>query len=156
MKLFLALSLCICVCVAPRLNNVALADEPTPAQSDSAFDIAAKGLDKAKQDVQELKDQWDKARLETTIYEQREKRAYQRWLKAVKKTKDQAKVQKEKADLELELAIEKRKLAYNQWQEALLRELAKESEVKALDQRKDTKAIQERIRQLERKLKGSS
>jgi hypothetical protein len=144
--------LSLCVCALLWLNGFVFADRLTPVPSDSVFDVAAKGLDKAKQEVQDLKDKWDKTRLETTLYDQRAKRAYQRWLKAAQKTKDQAKAQKEKADLELLLAIEKRKLAYNQWQEALLRELAKESEVKALDQEKDTKAIREKIKQLEEKI----
>src|SRR5579872_292950 len=78
--------------------------------ADNAFDAAAKALDKSKEEVQRLKDSWDKARLETTLYDQRAKRAFQRWVKAKTKARDQAKTVKEKAELELQLAVEKRKL----------------------------------------------
>jgi sugar-specific transcriptional regulator TrmB len=125
--------------------------EVTPA-GDSAFDVAAKALDRSKEEVQKLKDAWDKSRLETTLYDQRAKRAYKRCTKATTKARDEAKSAKERAELELQLAIEKRKLAYNQWQAALLRQVARESELKALDQDKDTAAVREKIKQLEGKI----
>ncbi|HUO56565.1 MAG TPA: hypothetical protein VMV05_00165 [bacterium] len=134
-----------------RLVGFAFAASPTPAV-DNAFDAAAKALDKSKEEVQRLKDSWDKTRLETTLYDQRAKRAYQRWIKAAKSAKEQAKAQKEKAELELQLAIEKRKLAYSRWQAAVLRGAARESELKALDQDKDTKAIEAKIKELESKI----
>src|SRR5258708_7971130 len=79
---------------------------------------AAERLEKSRGEVQRLKDAWDKARLETTLYDQRSKRAYQKWVKAAKKAREQTKLQKEKAELELQLAIEKRKLAFSLWQSA--------------------------------------
>lgn len=124
---------------------------PTPV-SDKAFEAAAKGLDQAKSEVQKMKDVWDKARMETTLYDQRAKRAYQKWAKAKKDLKKKAEEQKERAQLELQLAIEKRKLAYNQWQAAQYRVLSHESQLKALDQDKDTRAVQERIKKMEEKL----
>lgn len=132
-------------------GNFVHAAEKTSA-GDPAFDAAAKALDKSKEEVQKLKDAWDKSRLESTLYDQRAKRAYKRWVKASSKVRDDAKAAKEKAELELQLAIEKRKLAYNQWQTALLREMAKESEVKALDQERETNAVKEKIKQLEAKI----
>jgi hypothetical protein len=129
----------------------AVAADSTPV-ADSAFDAAAKALDKSKEEVQRLKNLWDKARLETTLYDQRAKRAFQRWVKSKTSAREQAKAAKEKAGLELQLAIEKRKLAYNQWQSAMLRQVARESEVKALDQDKDTAAVREKIKQLEGKI----
>ena len=131
------------------------AAEPTPA-ADNAFDAAARELDKAKDEVQKLKDAWDKSRLETTLYDQRAKRAYKRWVKATAKARDEAKAAKEKAELELQLAVEKRKLAYNQWQASLLMAAAKESELKALDQEKDSAAVREKIKQLEAKIGPST
>jgi len=127
---------------------------PEPA-SDKAFDAASQALDKTKGEVQRLKDAWDKARLETTLYDQRAKRAYSRWVKAAKKTKEQAKVQKEKSELELQLAIEKRKLAWNDWQAALFRQASHEAQIKALDQEKEKAAVKERIKKLETKLNSS-
>src|SRR5581483_4570258 len=94
--------------------------EPTPSP-DNAFDAASQALDKAKAETQRLKDAWDKKRLETTLYDQRAKRAYQKWVKAAKNLKDQAKAQKERAELEFQIALEKRKLAYNDWQVAQLK-----------------------------------
>lgn len=155
MKLILALSLFVCTCVInPSFFSFAFAD-PTPV-ADSAFDAAARELDKAKDETQRLKDSWDKSRLETTLYDQRAKRAYRKWTKAAKSLKDQAEVQKERAELEFQLAVEKRKLAYNEWQVAQLKMLAKESQVKALDQEKESSAIREKIEQLEEKVKPTS
>lgn len=140
------------ICVHLCSGGFAFAVPATPVAKDSAFDKAGDALEKAKREVQELRDKWDKARMETTLYDKRAKRAYQKWTKAAKKAKDQAKTQKENAELELQLSIEKRKLAFNEWQAAQLREMAKESDLKALDQEKDTRAIQEKIKQLEQKL----
>ena len=74
-------------------------------------------------------------------------------MKAAKKVKADAKIQKEKADLELQLAVERRKLAFSQWQSRVFLQTAEESHLKSLAQDKDTKAIQEKIDQLEAKLK---
>jgi hypothetical protein len=154
-NLLIFLSLFICVSVAgPSFVSLAFADS-TPV-ADSAFDTAAKELDKAKDETQKLKDSWDKSRLETTLYDQRAKRAYQKWTKAAKSLKDQAEAQKKRAELEFQLAVEKRKLAYNEWQVAQLKMLAKESQVKALDQEKESQSIREKIEQLEGKIKGGS
>ena len=90
--------------------------------------------------------------METTLYDQRAKRAYKKWTKAVKGAREQAKGQKERAELEFQLAVEKRKLAYNEWQAAQLRMLSRESQVKALDQDKDSAAIREKIKRLEDKI----
>ncbi len=147
-KLTLFFSALICVYLWPM--GSAFAAQPTPIR-ENAFDMAAKALDKSKEEVLELKNTWDKTRLETTLYDQRAKRAYKRWVKAVKSAREKAKEQKEKAELELQLAIEKRKLAYSLWQEAVLRQTAKEFELKALDQQKDTAAIREKISKLEEK-----
>lgn len=127
------------------------ASTPVPSV-DSAFDAAGKALDQSKEEVQKFKDVWDKTRLETTLYDQRAKRAYKRWTKAVKGAKETAKEQKEKAELEFQLAVEKRKLAYNEWQAAQLRMMARESQVRALDQDKDSDAVREKIKQLEEKI----
>src|SRR5258708_3296202 len=147
------------VCSQYWLLTRVFAEDSTPV-ADTAFDIAAKALEKSKEEVQRLKDSWDKTRLETTLYDQRAKRAFQRWAahgaRAKTKAREQAKATKEKAELELQLAIEKRKLAYNQWQAALLRQMAKESEVKALDQDKDTTPVREKIKQLEQKISRQS
>ncbi len=134
-----------------RLDGFAFAEPPTPSL-DNAFDTAAKELEKSKDETQKLKDAWDRARLETTLYDQRAKRAYQKWIKAMKAAKDRARLQKEQADLELQLAIEKRKLAFNGWQAAQLRETAREADVKALDQERESAAIREKIEQIEDKL----
>jgi hypothetical protein len=147
-KSMLVLSLFIFV--HPWLNGLAEA-EPTPSV-DPAFDAAAKELEKAKDETQKLRDGWDKARLETTLYDQRAKRAYQKWSKAARSLKDQGREQKERAELEFQLAVEKRKLAYNEWQAAQLRLLSKESQVKALDQEKESRGIAAKISQIESKL----
>jgi len=121
---------------------------PTPA---GMGDITEK-LDQAKAEVDKFKTGWDKARLETTLYDQRAKRAYQRWVKASKTLKAKAQAQRDKADIELQLSVEKRKLAFSQWQSSLMREASEEAKIKVLGQDQDTKAIQDKIRQLESKL----
>jgi chromosome segregation ATPase len=117
-------------------------------------DVNALGekLDQAKADVDQFKNAWDKARLETTLYDQRAQRAYQRWLKATKSLKTKAQEQKDKADLELQLSVERRKLAFSQWQSAQLRETSEEAQVQAFAQDQGTKAIQDKIQQLQAKL----
>ena len=106
----------------------------------------------AQQEVQKLRDAWDKTRLEATLYDQRAKRAYQKWLKSPKALKTQAQNAKEHADLELQWAVEKRKLAFVQWQKAVFLQAASEAKLKALDQQKDEAAIQAKIRALEQQL----
>ena len=138
-----------------RLVNPVSAGSETPT-ADKALSLAAQEMDKAQQETQKLKDLWDKTRLETTLYEKRAKRAYQKWSKAAKTLKEQARAEKDKADLEFQLALEKRKLAYNEWQASQLRLLSHESRVKALDQEKQSVSIRLKIKQLENKLKGSS
>jgi len=146
------LSAVICACEAPLwFSSLALAGQATPSV-DNALDTAAKALEKSKEEVQRLKDAWDKTRLEATLYDKRAKRAYGRWVKATKKSREQAKLQKEKAELEFQLSIEKRKLAGSEWQAAQYRLSARESQVKALAQDSDTSAIQSKIKQLENKL----
>ncbi|HEY5038083.1 MAG TPA: hypothetical protein VIJ93_03320, partial [bacterium] len=136
--------------------RLAFAADATKVPSlDQKLSEAGQKLEKSKAEVQALKDAWDKARLETTLYQQRSQRAYKRWVKAAKKLREQARVQKEKAELELQLAVEKRKLAYGQWQSAIYHYQAGEFQVKALDQEKDTAATQEKIRQIEAKLNPS-
>ncbi len=152
MKKILALSAFIFSCSAGLwLDDFAFAEQPTPSV-DNAFDTAAEELEKAKDETQKLKDAWDRARLETTLYDQRAKRAYQKWLKAMKAAKDRARLQKEQADLELQLAVEKRKLAFNEWQAAQLREAGREADVKALEQERENAPIREKIEQIEDKL----
>jgi hypothetical protein len=155
LKIFLFFFLSVLIRVHPWLDCLAFAGQVTPT-ADDAFDAAAKELDKAKDETQRLKDAWDKARLETTLYDQRAKRAYQRWAKAVKSAKEKARLQKERAELELQLAIEKRKLAFNEWQAAQLYQASREAQVKALDQEKESMVIRGKIKQLQEKLKDSS
>src|SRR5690348_4967802 len=110
-KIVLLLLMVFCADLLVARN--ASAEAPTP---DNRFDTVAQELDKAKAETQRLKDAWDKERLETTLYEQRMKRAAQKFAKAAKDVKTKAKEQKERAELEFQLAVEKRKLAYNVWQ----------------------------------------
>ena len=123
-------------------------DTAAPAEA------AAQALQKAKAEAARLKDDWDKARLETTLYDQRAKRAYKHWLNAKSKARDQALRDKERAELELKLSVEKRKLAWNRWEAAQFRATARESEWKALEDEKDSADIEKEIHGLEAKLKA--
>ncbi len=124
---------------------------PTP-QSEQALTQADKDMETARKEVQDLKDAWDKTRLEATLYDQRAKRAYQKWIKSAKSMRAQAQSGKERADLEFELAVEKRKLAYAHLQEALFRQAATEAKLQALDQEKDEAAILGKMKEIEAKL----
>lgn len=132
--------------------GTAICSAQTPQPTTQVYALGEK-LDQTKAEVDQFKNAWDKARLETTLYDQRAKRAYQRWLKAAKTLKAKAQDQRDKADLELQLSVERRKLAFSQWQSAQLREASEEALVKAFAQDKDTKAIQAKIQQLQAKLK---
>jgi hypothetical protein len=133
------------------------AAQPTPTPLlETQFNTAAEKYEKTKNEVQKLKDVWDKVKMEVTLYDQRAKRAYTRWAKAAKSVRKEAQTAKERAEMELKLAIEKRKLAYSNWQEAFYRMQADELKLKALDQSKDTQAIKERIAEIQNKLSPSS
>jgi chromosome segregation ATPase len=151
-KINLLLSVFIRACVACLwLTGFAFA-QTTPQPTLSEVDGLSEKLDQVKADVEKFKNAWDKARLETTLYDQRAQRAYQRWVKAAKSLKAKTQAQRDKAALELQLAVERRKLAFSQWQSALLREAAEETKIKTFAQDRDTKAIQDKIRELETKL----
>ncbi len=126
--------------------------QATTSVADATVDTLSQKLEETKADVEKLKNNWDKARLETTLYEQRAKRAYQKWVKATKAAKAKAQAARDKADLELQLAVERRKLAFSQWQAAQLRQASQEAQLKALGQDQDSKAIEAKIQQLQSKL----
>ncbi len=151
---FICALACFSLLVTSAQANSILSSTPTskPSGLDQALTSEVNDLEKAKSEVQALKDAWDRSRLEATLYEKRAKRAYLRWVKAAKNVKAEAQERKEKAELELQLAVEKRKLAYSFWQTSVFKQAAKESEVKALAQQKDTVGIKEKIKQLETKL----
>ena len=127
--------------------------QATAPKNDPEVDAVGQKLDQLKDDIQKLKDAWDKSRLEVTLYEKRAKRAYQKWVKAAKTVKAQTKAQKEKADIELQLAVEKRKLAFSEWQSKVFLQAAEESKLKSIAQDKDSKAIRAKVMELEAKLK---
>lgn len=137
--------------LGPCAWPAAFARAAAPSVEDRLAAESAK-LEKAKAEVQGRKDAWDKSRLETTLYDQRAKRAYQRWVKAKKGGRAPAQASKERADLEFQLSVEKRKYAYNEWQAALLRQQSIEDGMKALDQEKDGAEILEKIHSLEKRL----
>ena len=136
---------------AAAFFSIAWSETVTPVV-DSPIDSLGQKIEATKTDVEKFKNVWDKARLETTLYEQRAKRAYQKWVKATKTSKTKAQAARDKADIELQLSVERRKLAFSQWQAALYRQTAQETQLKALSQDQDTKAIQEKIIQLQAKL----
>src|SRR6185369_10231621 len=110
-----------------------------------------KTLEKGRQELLRLKDVWDKARLEATVYEKRSVRMYKEWAKSAKSLREKARIQKEKAALEFQLAIERRKLAGSEWQAAQFRVQAAEFQLKSLEQEANTRAIKEKIKQMEGK-----
>lgn len=122
---------------------------PVPNQ---ALQETNQALENAKKEVQQLKDGWDKTRLEATLYEQRSKRAYQKWVKSVKSLRAQTLAGKERADLELQLAVERRKLAYVQLQKAIFMQTANEAKLQALAQEQDEAEIRAKMKQLDLKL----
>jgi chromosome segregation ATPase len=150
-KLNLFLSAFICANLW-LIGFVGLSFAQTTHQPNADVNALGEKLDQAKADVDQFKNAWDKARLETTLYDQRAQRAYQRWLKATKSLKTKAQGLRDKADLELQLSVERRKLAFSRWQSAQLREASEEAQVQAFAQDQGTKAIQVKIRQLQAKL----
>jgi len=132
------------------LTRSAFAD-PTPGPN-QALNLANQDLEAAQKEVQSFRDDWDKTRLESTLYDKRAKRAYQKWIKAAKSIRAQALSAKERADLELQLAVEKRKLAFVVLQEAVFRQTALEARMKELDQKNDEVDIRAKMKDLESKL----
>jgi hypothetical protein len=113
---------------------------------------ASADLEKANAEAASLKDDWDRARLETTLYDQRAKRAYSKWMKAAKGLKDRAERAKDRAALELDLAIEKRKLAWNRYEASTFRVTLAETRLKELEDEKDEAAIRKVIADIQAKL----
>jgi hypothetical protein len=127
---------------------------PTPGP-DSALNQAGKQMEAAKQETQKLRDAWDKAKLEVTLYERRAKRAYQKWIKSTKTLRAQTQTAREKADLELQLAVERRKLAFVLLQEAVYRQAALDARMNELDQQKDEADIRAKLKDIESKLENA-
>lgn len=124
----------------------------TDPAAGNAVDTLSQKLEATKAEVDKFKTDWDRTRLETTLYEQRSQRAYQRWVKAAKSARAKALAARDKADLELQMSVERRKLVFSKWQAAQLRQTSQEAELKALGQDEDTKAIEAKIQQLQTKL----
>jgi len=146
------LALSVCICVHLWFPCFAFAASATPSVYEVQAGSAAKALEKAKEEARALRETWDKAKLETTLYDKRAKRAYEKWVKAAKGLRKDAEAQKLRSELELKLSVERRKLAWNEWQAAVYRQGLKESQLKVLEQERDIAIVKERIRKLEKEL----
>jgi len=128
--------------------GVAAAQTPVPEQN-TKITQAAQQVQTAQDEVQKLKDAWDRSRLESTLYSQRAQRAYKRWAAAKKDWKKKMAQHKDEAQLEFELAVEKRKLAFDLWQQAQYRLGAQQQLLNAAESSVDIQATQAHIAKLQ-------
>ena len=126
--------------------------EPTESETNPQVLQAANQVQKAQIEVDQLKDIWDRSRLESTLYDQRAQRAYKRWVAAKKDWKKKMGIHKDQAQLEFQLSVEKRKLAFDQWQQALYRLNAEQQLLSVAEQAKDILDTRAHINRLENQL----
>ncbi len=128
------------------------APAPTP---EIAVEVAATPTDpavvKAVAEVKKARDAWDKARLETTVYEKRRKRAYDQWVRADRETKPRALARRDRAQNEFDLSVERRRLAWYRWEDARARLQAAESAARRKTLALDIERVRTRIQDMERK-----
>jgi hypothetical protein len=130
------------------LAGTVFAQTPVAGQ-DAKIAQAARQVQTAQDEVQKLKDAWDRSRLESTLYGQRAQRAYKRWAAAKKDWKKKMAQHKDEAQLEFELAVEKRKLAFDLWQQAQYRLGAEQQLLNAAESTVDIQATQAHIAKLQ-------
>jgi hypothetical protein len=100
---------------------------------------------KARSESQKLRDAWDHARLESTVYDKRYHRAYDRWVKAAKEGKITAMKKRDQAMVELKISLERRRLAWYEWELAKSKQVALEAQTKAKGLREDIQRVKQRI-----------
>jgi len=103
---------------------------------------------KARAESQKLRDVWDHARLESTVYDKRYHRAYDRWVKAAKEGKSVAMKKRDQAMVELKVSLERRRLAWYEWELAKAKQVALEAQNKAKGLREDVQRVKKRIEDL--------
>lgn len=103
---------------------------------------------KARAESQRFRDAWDKAKLEASVYEKRQRRAYERWAKATKETKAAALKKRDQSVVEFKVSLEKRRLAWYEWELAKAKQIALEAETKAKGLREDVARVKKRIEAL--------
>jgi hypothetical protein len=107
---------------------------------------------KARAEVKTVRDLWDKARLEATVYDKRYRRAYDRWTQAAKADKAAAAVKRDRAMDELKLSFERRRLAWYRWEDARAEAKAVEAAAERKALRSDMERVKTRIRTMEKAL----
>ncbi|MGH7739109.1 MAG: hypothetical protein ACREL1_03075 [bacterium] len=153
---FFALAFRLSVFVSAFFVGSVLAQASTPSTQDPQVTQAAERMQKTQDEVQKLKDAWDRSRLEAALYNQRSQRAYRRWVAAKKDWKKKMGEHKDRAQLEFELAVEKRKLAYGLWQEARDRFEADQRLLDEAEQKGNVVEIKNHIADIQKKLDAPS
>jgi len=151
-RMFLAL----CGVLIPTLGRSWAASATTPTATSVAADGQVTPVDPAvekwKSEASKTRDLWDKSRLESTLYDKRYKRAYDRWVKAAKDKKAQALAKRDQASGEFKLSLERRRLAWYRFESAKARQAAAEAESQAKGIGEDIRRVEERIRKMEQGL----
>ena len=132
------------------------APAPTPPATAALADAPATPTDptveKWKAETTKTRDLWDRSRLESTLYDKRYKRAYDRWLKAAKDKKASALTKRDRAWAEFKLSLERRRLAWYQFELSKARQAAAEAETQAKGTGEDIRRVEDRIRKMEKDL----
>lgn len=103
---------------------------------------------KARSESLKLRDAWDHTRLESTVYDKRYHRSYDRWVKAAKEGKTAAMKKRDQAMVELKISLERRRLAWYEWELAKAKLVVLEAQNKAKGLREDVKRVKKRIEDL--------
>lgn len=100
---------------------------------------------KARIESKKMHDAWDHARLESTVYDKRYHRAYDRWVKVAKEGKGAALKKRDQAMVELKISLERRRLVWYEWELAKAKQVSLEAAVKAKALREDIQRVKQRI-----------
>lgn len=124
---------------------------PVKAAADASGDVAEPEptpdplVVKARGEAQRLRDAWDHAKLESTVYDKRYRRAYDRWVQSGKEAKAAAVKKRDQAMLDLKISLEKRRLAWYEWELAKAKQVQLEASAKAKALRDDVTRVKKRI-----------
>jgi hypothetical protein len=132
---------------APTSTPVVVAEDEPQAEA-TPVDPA---VVKIHAEVKKIRDAWDKARLEATVYEKRYRRAYDKWVQSAREGKSKALAHRDRAQAEFNLSVERRRLAWYRWEDARARQQVAEASARRKGLAGDIERVRARILDMEKK-----
>jgi hypothetical protein len=132
---------------APKSTPAFIAEDEPQAEATPADPAVVK----IRAEVKKVRDAWDKARLEATVYEKRYHRAYDKWVQSAREGKSNALARRDRAQAEFSLSVERRRLAWYRWEDARARQQAAEAAARRKGLAADIERVRARIRDMESK-----